>query len=251
MICKKCGNMYNENESMCCPKCGEPADYRGKQYENEDNNQAIGQSIMSNNGMYEQSDMPNNGMNGHTAMPNMGMNGYPAMMLQGLQYQQYAGKYYPGLSKKELFGLFWLRKYNTAIMVLSILMYIFHALIMFSTIYVLTEEISYKNKYYGSSYHRNDYTLITIWSISLAVIVVLLILSIIAHVKKSRVASGFVMGLYILCLVGQFIQMYYMWNLLALMLTLILLGLSVAIFILDIVYNSKWKSYCYTGIIPV
>lgn len=279
MICKKCGNMYNENESIFCPKCGETSandnSKSGYEYNSQANGQTTtsddemnkqadvhnsgiygqtaipnngmyGQTTIPNNGVYGQTTIPNNGMYGQTAIPNMGTYGQPVMMLQGAQYQQYAGRYYPGLSKSDLFRFQWLKKYNTAIRVLSILMYVIQALMLISLIIAIAEAVSVR------SYYRHiDSDLIRFWSIDIAFVVIMLILSVLAHVKKSRVAAGFVMGFYILSILCQMLMLYTSFVALTLMFSIIVLGLSVSIFVLDIVYNSKWNTYQNTGIIPV
>ena len=228
MICKKCGNMYNENESMYCPKCRK--------------------LMLQNRGIYVQ-----------TAIQNGGKSNQPPMMLPGVQYQCYAGKYYPGLSKKELFKFQWLRKYNTAIMILSVLMYVFQSLMLFSFIYALKDEIKYMNMY-----HKENDIMIGILIICIAVAAILLMYSFVAHMKKSRAASGFVMILYILCLTVQFVQFSSIYRytfefsrfvfaliLPGIVFEMALFGLSIAVFILTIIYNSKWNSYRRTGIIPM
>ena len=259
MICKKCGNMYNEKESIFCPKCGETSandnSQSGYEYNSQENGQTTTyddemnkQADVQNSGIYGQTTIPNNGMYGQTAIPNMGMYGQSVIMLQGAQYQQYAGRYYPGLSKSDLFRFQWLKKYNTAIRVLSILMYVIQALMLILLIIAIAEAVSVR------SYYRHiDSDLIRFWSIDIAFVVIMLILSVLAHVKKSRVAAGFVMGFYILSILCQMLMLYtYFAGVpLSLMFSIILFGLSVSIFVLDIVYNSKWNTYQNTGIIPV
>lgn len=203
MICKNCGTMFNEKESIFCPVCG--------------------QHFMENNHTYNQQAMP----------------------VQATQYQQYAGKYYPGLSKKDFFGIQWLKKYNISIMVISIIMYVFEVLMIFALIAALSVTARRANMYgrYYSGY--DDY--IVIIGIAIIIYFILLLLSVVTHVSKNRLSSGFVMGFYMLSIIGNMIQGQFG----AVMLGLVIFGLEVSLFILTIIYQAKWNSYKNTGIIPV
>lgn len=273
MICQKCGNTFNGNEF--CPFCGERVSDNNVPNEAEysetvedqspmtnagmneqpimsnngmygqpvmSNNGMNGQPVMPNNGMYGQPMMPNNGMNGQPMMPNNGMNGQQPMMFPGTQYQQYAGKYCPGLSKLNLFKFPWLRKYNTAIMVLSIIMYILQAFMMIS-LFISMAYVSSYSRYFSSRYQSRT---MAIYIFSITLVLVLLILSIVGHNLKSSVASGFVMGFYVLSIIATINS----GDAVALIFAILIFGVATAIFVLDIIYNSKWRAYRDSGIIP-
>lgn len=241
MFCSKCGCMYDERENMVCPACG------GENQVNGNVNNADVYSNVSNAGVYgnvSNTGTYSNMTGGQAAMSNGAINSQQTIYM-GMQYQQYAGKYYAGLSKKDLFRFEWLKKYNIAVMVLSILMYIVEALMEISLISALVRCIELQE--YGIKYDN----LIVLYSVSLGMVTVLILLSILAHIIKSRVASGLVMGFYILSIIGQIINSNTTADAGSLIMTLIIFGLAVAVFILNIVYNSKWNLYRNTGIVPI
>lgn len=247
MFCSKCGCMYDERENTVCPACG------GENQANSNVNNADVYSNVSNAGVY--GNVSNTGtysnMTGGQAAMNNGTINNQHTIYMGTQYQQYAGKYYPGLSKKDLFRFDWLKKYNIAVMVLSILMYIVEAFMGISLISALATLANGRGRYGYTIYE--DY--IIIYGIALGLNIILIIMSILAHLIKSRVAAGLVMGFYILSIIGQFVNInaarYTTASAGSLIFSFIILGLAVAVFILNIVYNSKWNLYRNTGIIPI
>lgn len=247
MFCSKCGCMYDERENTVCPACG------GENQVNGNVNNADVYSNVSNAGVYgnvSNTGTYSNMIGGQAAMNNGTIDNQHTIYI-GTQYQQYAGKYYAGLSKKDLFRFEWLKKYNISVMVLSILMYIVEAFMGISLISALATLARSRGRYGYAIYE--DY--IIIYGIALGLNIILIMMSILAHLIKSRVAAGLVMGFYILSIIGQFINInaarYTTASEESLIVSFIILGLAVAVFILNIVYNSKWNLYRNTGIIPI
>lgn len=241
MFCNKCGCMYDERENTVCPACG------GKNQVNSNVNNADVYSNVNNTGVYgnvsNTGTYSSNMTDGQAAMHNMPLGG---RQTKGTWYQQWAGKYYPGLSRGDLFGFRWLKKYDTAVRVPSVFMYIFET---FLWVWMIITAVTLSDVRYYNGYGIRRYNdgAMAICIVAIIVISISLILSIIGHLMNSRVASGVAMGICIICT----IILTALVGIICMLFGLVMVGVSVAVFVSDIIYNAKWNRYKDTGIIPI